>query len=554
MFRVEEARRHRVEPVDSDGLSAAGKKKIEESARIMEEAEFRLAQMMALFNQMTEGVVVFDPPGHVLAINKAALAMHHYPENERPQWNYNDLPGVFTLSTTIGERLLFEDWPISRVMRGEKLYGVEVWVRRLDVNHEFIASYSGTPIYDSQGQMVYALITFRDVTGSKRAQDDLVKAKEEAEKRAGEAEESRRILDALMEHIPMGIAIAEAPGVRIRMVSRWGREMIGALPDDPDLTRPERWQLFRTPASERAVMHEMPLPRVVMNGEVITKEVWYLTGQDGHRIPILCNAAPIRNSDGKITGGVIGWQDIRERLQDEERLKHFADELARSNRELEQFARVASHDLLEPLRMVSGFVQLLQDRYQDKLDASAKEWIGFAVEGAGRMKTLIEGLLDYSRLGGKDLVLVTVGLESLLDEVLMNLKVRIEENGAAITHDPLPVMTVDAVQMTQVFQNLIGNALKFRGDRAPAIHVGAAHQQGHWLFSVCDNGIGIDPAHSDRIFEVFQRLHTHEEYEGTGLGLAICKKIVERHGGRIWVESQSGQGSTFYFTLPDVAR
>jgi PAS domain S-box-containing protein len=235
-----------------------------------------------------------------------------------------------------------------------------------------------------------------------------------------------------------------------------------------------------------------------------------------------------------------------------EQLAAQAEELARSNRELEQFAYVASHDLQEPLRMVASYVQLLARRYKGKLDTDADEFIHYAVEGANRMQQLINDLLAYSRVSTRGRAFAPTECERLLSDVLSNLRVVIAETQATITHDPLPTVVADSTQLAQVFQNLIGNAIKFRRPgESPRIHVSAQQENGHWLFSVRDNGIGIDSQYFDRIFVIFQRLHTREEHPGTGIGLSICKRIVERHGGRIWVESQPGQGSVFYFTIPE---
>ena len=221
-----------------------------------------------------------------------------------------------------------------------------------------------------------------------------------------------------------------------------------------------------------------------------------------------------------------------------------------SNKELEQFAYVASHDLQEPLRMVSSFTQLLERRYKGRLDEDADDYIDFIVEGAKRMKALIDDLLTYSRLNTNIRGFEPILMEVVLDDVLINLKASIKENNAQVTFNSLPTINGDHIQINQLLQNLIGNAIKFHGKENPKIHISAQEFGREWLFGVRDNGIGIDPNHQEQIFSIFKRLHTRKQYEGTGIGLSICKRIVEAHGGRIWVESQKGEGSTFYFTIP----
>ena len=247
----------------------------------------------------------------------------------------------------------------------------------------------------------------------------------------------------------------------------------------------------------------------------------------------------------------IYGMDITERKQADECLRQTAEELRRSNGDLEQFAYVASHDLQEPLRMVTGFLQLLQRQYSGKLDANADKYIDFAVDGAKRMQTLINDLLAYSRVGTRGQQATTTAADAALRQALVNLRASIEETAAEITSGKLPVVRADEGQLVQLFQNLIGNAVKFRGPSPPQVRVEARRQDGGWLFTVADNGIGIDPEFRQRIFVIFQRLHARGQYAGTGIGLAICKRIMDRHGGRIWVESQPGHGSIFHFTLPD---
>ncbi len=305
---------------------------------------------------------------------------------------------------------------------------------------------------------------------------------------------------------------------------------------------PERFTQRHT--EHRAGYVAEPHPRAMGTGLEL-----YSRRKDGSEFAVDITLGPLNTDGGLVVMSIV--RDVTERKQAEAALARYAQDLARSNAELEQFAYVASHDLQEPLRAVTGMVQLLRQRYQGQLDARADEFITHAVDGATRMQALISDLLTYSRVGTRGKPFAPTGCSAILEDALANLAVALRESGATVTHDTLPVVTADATQMTQLFQNLIGNALKFRGEHPPEVHVGAEQREGEWQFSVRDNGIGIEPQYLERIFGVFQRLHTRREYPGTGIGLAICKKIVERHGGRIWIESEPGQGSTFYFTLPD---
>jgi len=244
-------------------------------------------------------------------------------------------------------------------------------------------------------------------------------------------------------------------------------------------------------------------------------------------------------------------REIRDRRLAEARLARQTEELKRSNADLEQFAYVASHDLQEPLRMVASYAQLLARRYRGKLDGDADDFIGFVVDGALRMQQLINDLLTFSRVGTRGKAFAPTDCTAVVQRVLGNLHVAIAESGATVSCGPLPTLQADDVQLGQLLQNLISNAIKFRRDDPPQVNVTARHADSAWVFSVADNGIGIAPKYAERIFVIFQRLHTKADYPGTGIGLAICKKIVERHGGRIWLESQPGAGSTFHFTLPE---
>ncbi|MDL1976493.1 MAG: PocR ligand-binding domain-containing protein [Deltaproteobacteria bacterium] len=243
-------------------------------------------------------------------------------------------------------------------------------------------------------------------------------------------------------------------------------------------------------------------------------------------------------------------RDVAERKKVEEALRQSVAELERSNVDLAQFAYVASHDLQEPLRMISSYVQLLARRYKGRLDADADDFIGYAVDGATRMQTLINDLLTYSRASARSKAFEATDCVLVLEQALVNLKEQIRKNSVVVTHDPLPTVMANGSQLAHLFSNLIENAIKFHGDEPPRVHISAKRKGDAWEVLVADNGIGIEPQYFDRIFKVFQRLHRKNEYPGTGIGLALCKKIVERHGGRIWIESKPGEGTTFFFTIP----
>lgn len=294
-----------------------------------------------------------------------------------------------------------------------------------------------------------------------------------------------------------------------------------------------------------------PLAETVRTGEHFSVDhVHY--GRKGEKIYVEVSTSPIKDENGKVVEVVHVSRDITDRkLAEKERERLLAD-IARSNKELEQFAYVASHDLQEPLRMVAGYVQLLEKRYKGRLDQKADMFIRFAVDGVERMQKLIEGLLAYSRVSRHGAKLGAVDANKVFSQAVSNLSASIRECSAAVTRDELPTVLGDETQLIQLFQNLIGNAVKYRKpETLPQVHISAQREGNYHVFSVSDNGIGIQPEYYDRIFQIFQRLHTQGEYAGAGIGLAVCKRIVERHQGRIWIKSDPGQGSTFFFTVPD---
>ena len=290
--------------------------------------------------------------------------------------------------------------------------------------------------------------------------------------------------------------------------------------------------------------------------DILPKNTKFDNFEVEHEFPIigrkimLLNASRIYRKDIGMQMILLAIEDITEHRLREDELKKLSEELARSNADLRDFAYVASHDLKKPLQSIEGFAKLLGRRYKGKLDAKADEFIEYIGSSVKRMQELIKDLLEYSQIGAKEKKFKPTDCSDVVEKAVGNLQTAIEESNAVVTYDELPTVLVDTPQMISLFQNLIYNAIKFRGEEAPRIHISAQRKGDEWVFSIQDNGIGIDPKDSEQIFGMFQRLHGSTEYPGTGIGLAICKKIVGQHGGRIWVESETGKGSTFYFTMP----
>jgi PAS domain S-box-containing protein len=511
----------------------------------------------AIFDGTFQFIGLLDPAGMIMEANRAALDaigvdladVVRRPFWETPWWSHSPhLQGKLRQAiaqAATGELVRFEAEHI--LPNGSSVF----------------VDFSVNPVLDESGKVIMLIPEGRDISDRKRQEDILRNIAIGVSAKTGAA-----FFQALVEYL------SKALDVEFAFVC----EMIP----------PER-QLIRTIAGygdRQAIggyeyeLNDTPCERIVVLGESVGSypcDVQRHFPQDTYLGEIQAEAymgLPLTNSQGQILGliSVLSRQPIQdpdfvtqilkifaaraaaelERQQAEVLLQQQAADLARSNAELQQFAYVASHDLQEPLRMVTSYLELLERRYQGQLDAKADQFIGYAVDGAVRMQTLINALLSYSRIGSKAAAWQPVDCAVLLQEVLTNLQVTIDQNQASITHDALPSVMADRPQLVQLFQNLIGNGIKFRQAAAPQIHIGVARSGDQWLFSVRDNGIGIEDKYVDRIFIIFQRLHGRGEYPGTGIGLAICKKIIERHGGKLWVESELNQGSTFYFTLPIV--
>jgi PAS domain S-box-containing protein len=362
---------------------------------------------------------------------------------------------------------------------------------------------------------------------------------------SGGLEQVETTFRQLLEGAPDAMVVSDSTGrivlanVMAERAFGYGRdELIG---QSIEVLVPKRYRHMHT--KHRHSYSAAPRPRYMGEGREL-----FAARKDGSEFPVEISLSPMTTGGGLLVISAV--RDISERKLAQQSLERQASELARSNAELEQFAYVASHDLQEPLRMVASYSQLLERRYRGKLDSDADEFIEFIVDGATRMQALINDLLAYSRVGTRGKEFESTDCNQVVNRALENLQAAIEEAGAEISVGPLPTLSADGSQLVQLFQNLISNALKFRGDEPPRIEIDAKVEDGNAVFSVHDHGIGMEPQYADRIFLLFQRLHTKKDYKGTGIGLAICKKIVERHGGRIWVESQLGEGATFFFTIP----
>ena len=423
--------------------------------------------------------------------------------------------------------------PVSALRRGADIIGSG------NLDHKV-----GTSSKDEVGQLTRAFdrmtANLKTVTASR---DELEKEVAERKKAEDALRASQNFLMTIIETEPECVKLIGLDG-KLQMMNRSGLDMIEVESLDQvkglpvsGLIAPEDLDAFNA------------LGEKVFNGGAGTLE-FGMIGAKGRRLRLETHAVPLRDEKGEITALLGITRDVTEKRKSEEALKETLDELTRSNKELEQFAYVASHDLQEPLRMVASYLQLIARRYRERLDPDADEFIGFAVDGATRMQKMINDLLALSRVGTRGKPFLPTDSGEALANALRDLGVAIEESGATVTHDPLPTVDADESQLTLLFQNLIGNAVKFRGDRPPRIHVSARREEDGWVFAVRDNGVGIDPQYFERVFVIFQRLQAGGMSKGTGIGLAICKKIVERHGGRIWVESAPDEGATFCFTLP----
>ena len=479
-----------------------------------------------LLEAAPDAMVVVNQSGEIVLLNVQAEKQFGYRREELlGQKVKNIIPEGFA------ERLIADGTRTAAEAMAQQIgTGIELSGRRKDGN-EFPIEIMLRPLENADGILVTAAI--RDITERKQAEETL-----------RQSEESNRLIvsntkDYAIMMLDLGGNVVNWNEGAERIKGYRAEEIIG-----------QHFSCF-FPAED--ISNGKPALQLEEAARVgrFEDEDWRIR-KDGSRFFASVVITALREETGLLRGFGKITRDITERKKFEEHLVKTAEELRRSNDQLQQFGYVASHDLQEPLRMVASYTQLLATRYKGRLDSDADDFIDYAVDGCNRMQGLIQDLLAYSRSGTNEKALREISGENALKEALANLRATIGESGAIVTHDSLPSITTDEVQLVQVFQNLVGNAIKYCSAAVPLVHVSATKNGGNeWIFSVRDNGLGIEPQYFERIFIIFQRLHGRQEFNGTGIGLAICKKIVERLGGRIWVESQLAKGSTFYFALPE---
>jgi len=482
------------------------------------------AKYRGLLEAAPDAMVVVNQSGEIVLLNLQAEKRFGYRRDELLGQKVTSI-----IPEGFAERLIADALRSAEDALAQQIgTGIELNGRRKD-GSEFPIEIMLSPLKSAEGILVTAAI--RDISVRKKA-----------EKHLAQMEGRYR---GLLEAAPDAMVVVNQDG-EIVLLNVQAEKQFGYKRDE--LLGQKVKNLIPEGFAERLVADALRSAEDALAQQIGTGIELIGRRKNGSDFPIEIMLSPLESAEGILVTAAI--RDITKRKKAEAHLLQKVEELNRSNEELGQFAYVVSHDLQEPLRMVASYTQLLSRRYKGKLDSDADEFISFAADGASRMQRLIQDLLAYSRVGTKGKDLLDTSSEDALQQALINLRGAIKDSGALVTHDPLPGVLADEMQLIQLFQNLVGNAIKYQSSGVPRVHVSATRNGVRkWVFSVQDNGLGIDPQYFEKIFGMFQRLHKREEFAGTGIGLAICKKIVDRHGGSISVESRPGLGSTFRFAL-----
>jgi len=527
--------------------------------------QYRQKLARITLDSMVQFVGLLDAKGTVLEINQVALDAVGITLSDvegKPFWTTFWWQVSEEINATLRQAIL-------RAAQGEFVrWDAEIFGRS-GGTETIIIDASLCPVKDEQGNVVFITAEGRDITEKKAQEREIARQREELEKLdvlktngelagfAGsvidvherkQAALASSLLSAIVESSDDAIISKDLNGI----IRSWnsGAERIFGYSASEVIGKP----ITIIIPSERLAEETDILSRL-QRGERIEHFETRRRTKDGRLLSVSLTVSPVRDGSGKVIGASKVARDVTEREVQEQALREANEALTRANGDLQQFAYSASHDLQEPIRNISVYGEMLSRRYSDRLDAKGLQYLGFMTAGAQHMEMLVKDLLAYTQTSETLSEPGAVDADIALEQALANVAEAIRQAGAVITHDALPTVRMHEVELQQLFQNIIGNALKYRKeDETPRIHIAARLEDGRWLFSIRDNGIGIAPAYKDTIFGIFKRLHSDAKYSGTGIGLAICQKIVDRNGGRIWVESELGEGATFFFTVPRAGR
>ncbi|NLL12832.1 MAG: PAS domain S-box protein [Fibrobacter sp.] len=511
-------------------------------------ADEALRQSERLLNSVIDtlpvGIVMADANGKITRINETTRKILDLPQDEQEWQQYSKLVGWWP---DTGKQIEAEEWALVRALNnGEEVRNELVMNKKFGTGEFRYYLNNATPLRNAEDRIIGALVAILDIT-------ERLKAEKKLQKVLAQAEEGRNILSALMKNIPLGIVVADAPDVKIRIVSEYGQKLLDR--SSKEITgisvseHPSKLGFCHADGTP-GKPDEIPLTRATIKGEIVSNEEWFLINKEGIPIPILCNAGPIRDEEGNIVGGVIGWSDITEQRKASEAMKRYAEELASVNRDLESFSYSVSHDLRNPLSVIGGLVDILIEDYSERLDEPGKDYLWRIDKSIKTMKQLINDILSLSRVGRQEIRKVKVDLSDIVRDFLTELKTTEPQRQTEFVIEDNLYANADPRLIHLALENLLLNAWKFTSTKKlTRIEFGTTIKDGNPVYFISDNGVGFDSRYARKIFEPFQRIHAQKQFEGTGVGLSIVQKVILRHGGKVWAEGEVGKGATFFFTL-----